>query len=471
MSERVVNIPADALIVDDEAEIVAGLQFILETEGLTNTVGLSDSRQIESYLVRYRPKVMVLDLSMPFITGEDILRLVGTEFPHIPAIVVTGSNQVETAVRCMKNGAFDYFTKPVDEDKFVASVKRALDYTELSEQYASFKEKVLRRELDAPEVFSEIVTDNERMLNLFRYLETIAGSPAPILMEGETGVGKELFARAIYRLSGCEGKFIGVNVAGLDDHLFSDTLFGHLKGSFTGAQSQRSGLVEEAEDGILLLDEIGDLEHVNQIKLLRLLQEREYFPIGSDMPKESRIRIIASTNKDLKKLSDEGKFRKDLYYRLQIHKIEIIPLRERMDDLPLLVDHFIGKAATVLEKKKPTPPHELYNLLATYHFPGNIRELESLIFDAVSRHRSKMLSLEHISRYIEENRGRSKQQQAPLLPDSSFADTLVLPTFEEAERALIDEAMKRAGDNKSAAASMLGISRSGLSKKIKRMKS
>ena len=234
--------------------------------------------------------------------------------------------------------------------------------------------------------FAEIVTQNPTMHALFRYVEAIARSPQPVLITGETGTGKELMARAVHRLAAPRGDFVAVNVAGLDDQVFSDTLFGHTRGAFTGADRPREGLITRAEDGTLFLDEIGDLAAVSQVKLLRLLQEGTYYPLGADRPRQSRARVVVATNRDVVQDVQAGTFRKDLYYRLRAHHVQLPPLRARRDDLALLVTHCLAKAATALHKPVPTPPLALYQLLHTYTFPGNVRELEAMVFDAVARH-------------------------------------------------------------------------------------
>ena len=323
--------------------------------------------------------------------------------------------------------------------------------------------------LENPQAFSEIITHNERMLLVFKYIESIAPSSQPILITGETGVGKELIARSIHTLSKLKGSFAAVNVAGLDDNVFSDTLFGHIKGAFTGADQDRRGLIERALGGTLFLDEIGDLNPASQIKLLRLLQEGEYLPLGQDEVEQTNVRIVASTNENLWPLQRNGKFRKDLNFRLRTHHIHMLPLRERMDDIPLLVGHFLEKSADALQKKVPTPPKELYELLATYSFPGNVRELESMIHDAVSIHSAKMLSLDsfklHITRTQENLKDITTVDPEHPLP-VTFGEKL--PTIKQAAQMLVTEAMKRANGNQTLAANLLGISRQALSKRIKR---
>jgi DNA-binding NtrC family response regulator len=289
-----------------------------------------------------------------------------------------------------------------------------------------------------------------------------------VLITGESGVGKELVAKAIHALSGLKGEFVPVNVAGLDDLLFSDTLFGHLKGAFTTAEEKRAGLIKKARGGTLFLDEIGDLSLVSQLKLLRMLQEKEYYPMGSDIPIETDTRIITATNQDLIRLMEKKEFRSDLYYRIQTHHIHIPPLRERTGDIPPLLEHFLEKAAAALGKKKPTPPREISSFLSGYRFPGNIRELESMVFDAVSNHRQKVLSLTRFTTHIEKHQDVLVHKKADDPGLNPFSGIDPLPTLKQAPRFLMSEALTRSHGNRATAAMMLGITRSGLNKALKR---
>jgi len=280
-------------------------------------------------------------------------------------------------------------------------------------------------------------------------------------------VGKELVARAIHTLSNRKGNFVPVNVAGLDDNVFADTLFGHKKGAFTGADQARAGLIEKASGGTLFLDEIGDLSPTSQVKLLRLLQDGEFFPLGADIAKHSDARIVVATNQDLQTLQESGKFRKDLYYRLRAHHIHIPPLRDRKEDLPILVNHFLEKASKILLREKPTVPSELFRLLATHPFPGNVRELESMIFDTVSRDKSGELPLDLFTPYV-------------LQPDVSLDTARIDPTMATSplkekvetvshmtEKQMIIDALNKTNQNRTKAAELLGISRRTLQNKIK----
>lgn len=465
-------------LVDDEQTAIDGIEMMLESDGIGNIIATTNPQKVLPLLERTKVAAVLLDLSMPHMDGRVLLGEINQRYPSTPVIIVTGYNDVEIAIECMKSGAFDYIVKPVDEARLCSAVKRAITFGELQNEYSAFKKRVFEDTLEQPQHFSHIVTANRKMRSLFKYIETIAPSGRPVLITGETGVGKELFAKSVHAASGRNGAFVSVNAAGLDDHMFSDTLFGHQRGAFTGAEVKRAGLIETAKGGTLFLDEIGDLDLSSQIKLLRLLQENEYFPLGADAPKPSEARIVVATNKKLQEQLQEKLFRADLYFRLQTHQIEIPPLKERLDDLPLLVHHFVEKAALDLCKKAPTPPKELATLLATYNFPGNVRELEAMIFEAVSHHKSKVLATEtfreHMSKHtssISAAQTTTEQlvsQDAPIIsPLSLFAK---LPTLTETRVLLIKEALKRASGNLTVASQMIGISRSGLSKAISREK-
>jgi DNA-binding NtrC family response regulator len=457
------------LMVDDELQTLNSFEYVLRSANMTNIIRCQDSRNVLGIFSAQEIEMMMLDLSMPHISGEELLLMVTKDFPEVPVIVVTGSNDVEIAVACMKTGAFDYMVKPVEKSRLISGVKRAIELRELQRENKLLRTHVLSDKLENPEAFSEIVTNSPIMRSIFQYIEAISLSPQPVLITGETGVGKELVAKAIHQLSHRKGTFVPVNVAGLDDNVFADTLFGHRKGAFTGADQVRSGLVEQASGGTLLLDEIGDLSPASQVKLLRLLQDGEYFPLGSDVGKRSDARVLVATNQDIQALQESGKFRKDLYYRLCAHPVHIPPLRERGEDMPILLNHFLEKASKILGKKKPTPPRELLTLLSTYHFPGNIRELESMILDAVSSHKSGKLSMDVFKSYIRQRQPSFDIDSKQLLEGEhvpvSFSEQL--PTLRHAEQLLISEAMKRANGNQAIAAQLLGITRQALNKRLR----
>ena len=457
------------ILVDDEEQALDSFEIALRSANMNHFVRCQDSRDVMPTLSGREVEVMLLDLRMPHVSGEELLLKVNSDFPEIPVIIITGANDVETAVKCMKHGAFDYMVKPVEKSRLVSGVRRALELRELQKENRLLKAHVLFDKLQHPEAFSKIVTNSAGMRSIFQYVEAISKSPRPVLITGETGVGKELVAKAVHALSHREGDFVPVNVAGLDDNIFSDTLFGHKKGAFTGAEQARSGLIEQASGGTLFLDEIGDLSAPSQVKLLRLLQDGDFFPLGSDVAKGSNARIIVATNQDLDRLKSSGRFRKDLYYRLCDHHIHVPPLRERLEDLTILAEHFLEKASKTLDKKKPTPPDELTILLSTYQFPGNIRELESMVFNAVSSHKSGKLSMESFKSYIYQKHPSFEIGSKQLLKEKkvllSFPEQL--PTLKQAEQLLIDEAMKRTDGNQSIAALSLGITRQALNRRLK----
>jgi len=288
------------LLVDDEPAWLKSLSLTLRSvAGFNHLFTCQDSREVMPLLDRNDIGVVILDLTMPFLSGEELLARIGECHPEIITIVVSGLNQLETAVRCMKLGAFDYCIKTDEEDRIVGGIVRAVRMLEMQRDYQEMSNRFVSGTLRNPEVFADIVTGDRAMLAVFSYVEAVAGSPQPLLITGESGVGKEHIARAAHRLNGCQGRLVTVNVAGLDDAVFADTLFGHTRGAFTGAEQVRHGMVEEAAGGTLFLDEIGDLGIASQVKLLRLLQEGEYYPLGSDLPKRLKARVIVATHQDL----------------------------------------------------------------------------------------------------------------------------------------------------------------------------
>lgn len=324
---------------------------------------------------------------------------------------------------------------------------------------------------DGHAAFYPIVTRSPKMRSIFRYLVAVADTEQPVLITGETGVGKELVARSLHEASGRSGHFVAVNVAGLDDHMFSDALFGHARGAFTGADQSREGLIARAAGGTLFLDEIGDLSLPSQVKLLRLLQENEYYPLGNDRPKTSSGRIVVATNCDLFLKMQQDLFRKDLFYRLGAHQVHIPPLRERLEDLGPLVDLFLDESARALKKTRPATPSELIGYLHNYDFPGNVRELKAMLFDAVARHRRGVLSLASFRQVIGTRGGTSSNPLEYLNElQGHSASKGQMPTLKEAEEALIAHALEAAGGNQGIAASYLGITRQALNKRLVRKK-
>lgn len=457
------------LLVDDEAPWLRSLGIILErSAGINNIIKCLDSRLVMDILADQNVGIVLLDLTMPHLAGEELLQMITEEYPDIPVIILSGMNQLETAIKCMKLGAFDYFVKTDEEDRLVKGVLRSMKMLDLQRENIEMSNQFLSDRLHCPEAFRDIITNDPAMLAIFKYLELVTKSNQPILVTGESGVGKELFAKAIHLCSKCSGPLVSVNVAGLDDNIFADTLFGHVRGAFTGANEARKGLVENASGGTLFLDEIGDLSQVSQLKLLRLLQEGEYIPLGSDRPKRLKARIIVATNQDLLAKQAAGTFRKDLYYRLNIHHVCIPPLRDRMDDLPLLIDYFLDEIARLLRTSKPAVSREVFLRLVNYSFPGNVRELKSLMYDAVSASKTQVLQVAAFEKVLGLS-GKDSLQSGGTAGGmhNCFERCKQLPTIQEAIEDLVSEALVRTDNNQTLAARLLGISQPALSKRLK----
>lgn len=461
------NASRPVLVVDDEEIILFASSLILKSEGFENVLTLKDGREVMPLLKKQEVSAIVLDLYMPDISGLDLLKEITYEYPDIPVLVATAANDIDTAVECMKSGAFDYLLKPVHKNRLVASIKKAFEVKALEGEVHSLKKSLLNGQLQNENAFSGIVTTSKKMLAIFRYAEAVACSGQPILITGETGVGKELVARAVHKIGRPSGTFVPVNVAGLDDMVFSDSLFGHRKGAFTGADQNRDGFIRQASKGTLFLDEIGDLGERSQVKLLRLIQEKEYYQLGSDVCMKTDARIVVATNQTLNDRMADGTFRKDLYYRLKTHQICVPPLRDRLEDIPFLLDDFLKEASLATGKRQPSYPTELVTLLKTYDFPGNIRELQAMVWDALARHTGGVLSMESFKQAI----GGGKEphqtgQETDSVVPSIFAGVKGFPTLKEVEGLLISEALKMANNNQGIAASLLGMSRQALNKRL-----
>jgi DNA-binding NtrC family response regulator len=461
------------MLVDDEADALLLLKSFLCHAGFNEVLAFDDSQQALEYFKSRELSAAVIDLRMPKLHGRDLLDTFTELKPHVPVIVVTAESHIDTAIECMKSGAVDYLTKPISISRFIASLRRALDLRAVNEGIRMLESETSEETLPSPNIPS-ILTQDREMKSLLRYVEVVSKSRQPVLISGETGVGKELVAKAVHTLSGLQGGFVSINIAGLDDQMFSDTLFGHRKGAFTGAIGDRDGLIMKADSGTIFLDEIGDLNELSQIKLLRLLQENEYYQLGSDKPLKSNIRLVAATNRNLKQRMQEGKFRKDLYYRLSTHQVSIPPLRKRPGDIPLLLDHFIRQAAKALGKGRLSYRKELVDFLVTYDFPGNIRELQSIVHDFVSRSTTTKLSTTLLRKIIE----REHKISPASVSEEDFLDGMAsssivfssFPTLKEAETYLIEKALEIAKNNQGTAANLLGITRQALNNRLRRCK-
>jgi DNA-binding NtrC family response regulator len=453
------------MIVDDEPAVLKLLSSILKQHGYGNIVTFANPFDARSHFDGNEVAVVVLDLRMPGLKGQDLLAHIAQRSPKVPVIVVTAENQIEIAIDCMRSGAVDYLVKPVSVPRLLVSVASALEIHAIARELLrapSFPDRSPFANVES------ILTCSQEMKAQLRYLEIVSRSSQPVLITGETGVGKELFAKAVHTLSGRSGQFVCINVAGLDELMIADTLFGHRKGAFTGAMDSRDGLVKRAAGGTLFLDEIGDLRDSSQIKLLRLIQESEYYPVGSDTLMTSSARIVLATNRDLRDLVGKGQFRKDLYYRLFAHRVMIPPLLSRQEDIPLLLDHFLEVAAAEMGRKKPSYRQDVVDLLLDYSFPGNVRELQAIVLDAVARSQDDRINVETV-RSILHGFASGVPQEADLTGGQKPAVVFAtFPTLHQAEEELISKALKLSGGNQRRAATLLGISRQALNKRMLR---
>jgi DNA-binding NtrC family response regulator len=447
-------------IVDDEAFIIQSLSAVLRSDGINNIQICSDSRNVLNMIKESLPSLVLLDLTMPYKSGEVLLTEIKDLYPDLPVLIITGINELSTAVECMKNGASDYLVKAIENRKLLSAVRNVLSISELTQENKLLKKSLLSYGNPVDNSFNSIITDDQAMFSIFKYLSVISRTKQTILIRGETGTGKELFAEAVHKASGRSGEFVSINAAGLDDTMFSDTLFGHKKGAYSGAEKNRPGLIEKAAGGTLFLDEIGDLSAASQIKLLRLLEKSEYYTLGSDTLRRASCRIVAATNSDLEVLMNSGSFRKDLYYRLSSNEVCIPPLRKRLDDIPALVFHFTEKAASELGIEPPQVSPGFIESLYKKELPGNVRELISIINRTVGSCGGRLTA-----------EAAGDVEAEPIGEDSLLMFPENLPDLKLWSNILVNEALTRSGGNISAAAGLLGISQPALSKRLAKRKS
>ncbi|MBF0133866.1 MAG: sigma-54-dependent Fis family transcriptional regulator [Magnetococcales bacterium] len=475
------------LIVDDERLHLNMLNDMLK-DHYAIKAAMNGLQALERAVADPQPDLILLDVRMPDMDGFEVLAGLKQDVRTrgIPVIFLTALDAEEDEIRGLEGGAVDYITKPFSPTIVHARIKnhlllqQSLRETHTAQlQAQSLQQQVgaLNRSLESaplrhPEAFTGLFSNHPTMRTIFHYMEAIADTGEPVLITGETGVGKELIAQGLHRLGQRKGPLVSVNLAGLDDTTFSDTLFGHEKGAFTGAHQMRKGFVSQAEGGTLFLDEIGDLDPASQVKLLRMIQEKLYYPLGSDLPKKMNLSLIAATNRDVQAMMNEGRFRQDLFFRISVHHIKVPPLRLRIEDIHLLTHHFLEEAGIAMGRPAPQPPPQLLQLLQLYPFPGNVRELRAMIFDAVARHHSgPVLSMKSIQATIEERRGTVGADSLSVMDAQShplFRIGSRLPTLEEAETFLVAEALRQAQNNQGIAASLLGISRTALNRRLSR---
>lgn len=449
------------LLVDDEASWLRTLAITLNRlvpEAKIDTC--VDSRQVMNRLEVGDYALVLLDLTMPFHSGEELLDMIRNAHPNTRVIIVTGVNEVDTAVRCIKHGAYDYFIKTDNVDDLARTVRRALEVVGLERNYLRIKESFLSKTLSQPEAFNNILTCEPALLDQFRYFEAVAPSPEPILIQGESGTGKDEFAKSAHQLCCPDAPFINVNLAGISASAFELQLFGQIKTLDNGQVSAQAGVLHQVQSGLLYLNEIGDLPIEAQAKLVDVIEHKQYYPIGSDKAYPVLCKIITSTQHDLLALSKAGKFRNDLLYRLRSHTIKLPPLRQRRLDLFMLINHFITLAADEMSLPRPDQPSTLASQIADYEFPGNLHELKGMVFDAVSRSDGIQLNNSPFMEAINLSKVTAEDSDQLVFPKE-------LPTLAQMGDALINEAMSRTANSQTAAARMLGISQSALSRRLK----
>ncbi len=439
------------IICDDEKEILRYLKKILQSHGFSvDTYGegqtLLDRLEADS---AYAPDLLVQDIHMSGINGVEILKRVRLLRPELPVVIMTAFGSIDSAVETIKLGAYDYITKPFPKEKLLGVLEKALERETLLKENRRLKDELIRN--TAP---GEIIFVSSKYRAVYDMTLQVAGSEANILIQGESGTGKELIARAIHFNSARrEQRYLTINCAALNDTLLESQLFGHLRGAFTGATTTQKGLLEAADGGTLFLDEIGDMTLALQAKLLRAIQEREFIPVGSTAPMRTDIRIVAATNKDLGREVRTGRFREDLYYRLNVITIQPPPLRERREDVEPLARHFLAKFARRMKKTVDTITGDALQILTEYHWPGNIRELENIIERAIILARDNRITADLLPI------SRSDIVPSPMNGDGK-------DSLESIERNHITWILKKTGYHKSRTAEILGVTRKTLDRKI-----
>ncbi len=436
------------LLVDDEARVRASLQMVLETS--FDVLCAQDAQEGLELFRRESPDLVLLDVILPGVDGLSLLQTLRSESHSIPVIMLTGTKTVKTAVDAMKYGASDYVTKPFDVEELRLIIARTLGAHDLEREV-----RYLRAQVSNRYAFHNLIGKSPCMQDIYLKIEQIADSRTTVLITGESGTGKELVARALhYNSSRRDRPFIPINCAALPETLIESELFGHEKGSFTDAYVRRVGQFELAHTGTLFLDEIGDLSAATQAKLLRVLQEREFTRIGGVHPIKVDVRFIAATNKNLEDLLREGLFREDLYYRINVLSLYLPTLRNRGEDIPLLVKHFLSKKAE--EEKRPLQEFskEAMELLARYPWPGNVRELENVIEQALVWAQGAIITPVHLPKTL-----RTDTRSSSLLEDSLTGRISLEKAVMEFEKEIILGALERTGYVQTHAANLLGISR------------
>ncbi len=445
--------PAHILLIDDEAIALTNLSHVLEREGYEVTA-CRDGESGLAALAQAEYDLVLTDLKMPGLDGMEVLKRVHAEHPDVPVIMITGHASLDSAVAAMKAGAFHYLAKPFRLAEAREVVRSALEFSRVKRENRELRLRV--EQLQNPHT---LITQDLSMQRLLETARRVAGTDSSVVIQGESGTGKELLARYIHQHSRrAEGPFVAFNCGALSEDLAASELFGHEKGAFTGAQGRKIGLIEAANGGTLFLDEVGELPMSVQIKLLRALQEREVLRVGAVEPVKVDVRVLAATNRDLQQAVDAGLMRSDLYFRLNVVTLSLPPLRERRDDIPLLVYFLLRKFAVTMDRpvKEITP--EAMQRLMDYDYPGNVRELSNFIERGVALAQGEVLDVEHLPQHLGKLTVRVFTPAAAAPP----------ATLEAQEREHILRALEMARGNRSEAARMLGIDRVSLWRKLKK---
>jgi len=444
------------LVVDDDPGLLLSIKATLVSADLPEPDTISDSRLVMDRVRRHAYKIILLDLVMPYINGMELLEMIKKEFPETVCLVVTATDEVSTAIQAIRLGAYDYLVKPVNGENLVAIIQRALERYQLRKEVALFAVHQSFSNLANPEAFSEIVAEDESMALVFCQVEAVAPTDYSVVITGESGTGKEMMARMIHKLS-CRASepFIAVNMAAFTQTLFEDEFFGHIKGAYTHAVSDKKGFFEAAQGGTLFLDEIAELAPSLQGKLLRVIQEKEYYRLGSTSSRRIDVRILAATNRDILEEVKNERFRADLFYRLSMYTIKIPPLRERKKDILPLARYFLQRYGNSKTDPIEALSPELEQGLMAYSFPGNIRELENMMASAVLLEKSRMLTISSFSG-LGSAIGSSSDQGSRLA------------SLEDLEKQHILRVLQETGGNRKKAAVILGINTATVYRKIEK---
>ena len=438
------------LVADDEKNIREGLGQALEMDGY-ETYLAADGEEALRLFAEEEIDLVLTDLRMPRLSGEEVLRRVVSDHPAVPVIILTGHGTIENAVNAMRDGAYDFLTKPVNLDHLSLLVKRALSTRELVIQHRAMQE-----ELDKRRGFPSIIGTSAEMRRIFDVVRQVAATKASVLISGDSGTGKELIADAIHNLSNRKEKpFIKVHCAALSESLLESELFGHEKGSFTGAVARKRGRFELAHMGTIFLDEIGEINQSVQIKILRVLQDKKFERVGGEETLEVDVRIISATNRDLKKEITDGRFREDLYYRLNVVNIHLPPLRERKEDIPLMASSFLKEFAGENGKQIEGIDTKARSALYTYSWPGNVRELRNCIESAVVMCKGSVITCDDLPPGIRSG------------AEDNYIKISLGTNMAEAEKEIIRGTLGHLRGNKSRTAEVLGIGRKTLHRKLK----